>query len=232
MFLSASSQMAVIRGHWVLMMFLVLMNRNCLCFLLGGSSVFAFSSYGFGHASLKCLFRGCVSALVHTTTHICWRSCYCLLPLPLPSVTLMMCLCVCLHQGYNWFLSIIAALCFSKNVSVWTMIKAFMKWFQPNVSSLFCVCVRVCVWGGGGGVGGCLGVYLVNVTACFMCVFLSFCVDWRHFIVAHVAGLVKLFSRKFIIIVVCLVTGAWLSVLITKICSMSAGQTMSQWLCF
>lgn len=44
-----------------------------------------FSSYGFGHASLECFGRGSASALIDTTTHICGRLCYCLLPLSSPS---------------------------------------------------------------------------------------------------------------------------------------------------
>lgn len=42
------------------------------------------------HVSMTCLYCGRVACITQTILHICWRSCYCLLPLSSPSVKLMM----------------------------------------------------------------------------------------------------------------------------------------------
>lgn len=158
-FLSASTQIAGILGQWVLMMFLVLMNRNCVSVLFLGFPV-----------SLL-WFWSCVTGvfvslvLVNTPTHYYT---YLLEIVLLPSAAVFtfcqaeddwMCICVCLDQAYNWFWCIIVTLVFSKKWLVMTFSKSLHK-----IISAKCVC-RV-------------GVYLVNVTD--SCVFLPLYVNWGH----------------------------------------------------
>lgn len=193
-----------------------------LCFLLW---VFLLSSLlrllVFGHASLVCMYRGCVSVLIRYYTY---------LPeiVLLPSAAVFascqadddwMCLCERLHHVAGWFCPRLLPVVSVKRINIDFWLKPL--WHYINLFLYVCACL--CNWG---------FQSVSSETACSVCLLLSLCASWRQFIVAHVARQVKLFSNKFIIVVECLVTGALLSVLITKICRMSAGQTVSRRLCF
>lgn len=132
-FLSASTQIAGILGQWVLMMFLVLMNRNCVSVLFLGFPV-----------SLL-WFWSCVTGvfvslvLVNTPTHYYT---YLLEIVLLPSAAVFtfcqaeddwMCICVCLDQAYNWFWCIIVTLVFSKKWLVLTFSKSLDNFSQMCV---------------------------------------------------------------------------------------------------
>lgn len=114
-YLSASAQIAATRGQRV---FHPKERQLSLCFLLGVSSVFAFTSYGFGHASLERLFLW-VRVSAHTRYYT-----YLLEIVLLASATVFT-FCqgddVCLRRSYSCFLSIIIALRFSKNVAISTL---------------------------------------------------------------------------------------------------------------
>lgn len=117
-FLSASSQIASIHGQHASVMFLVLMDHNCLSVFFWGFPVSLLSPVMVLVNASPCLFRGSVSVLFHTTTHICWRSCYCLLS----GWWLLKAFCVCLRQGSNWF-EVLSVFVSVKNLSVNIFVK-------------------------------------------------------------------------------------------------------------